>query len=184
MRKVFEFCFLVMLYTSQSFFLSCEQPIITKSSKNEADSSRQIIKNISLNNQFIWTPTQLAIVFPKQLSGLKKTNIKLNFIENSATAVYGDNKYTISIIDDSQHHFTHIKVFNKKYRNTGNPEIIQTIRTVRDGYKTIATIDDTGITSISFVFKHRYLFTITGNNRQTPYRVWRFLELNKFHNLQ
>jgi hypothetical protein len=54
---------------------------------------------------------------------------------------------------------------------------------VRDGYKTITTINPE-IISISFVFKHRYIFKIAGIDRQTPYMVWRFLELNKFHELQ
>jgi hypothetical protein len=138
-----------------------------------------------MNKMQVLTPQQLASVFPDQFSGLKKNNTKLDQIEGSATAFYGNNKYEIKIIDDLKNHYSNIYLFNKKYRKLDKSETgKKTIKTVRDGYKTITTIDESGITSITFVFKHRYLFTITGTNKQTPYMVWRFLELNKFHKLQ
>lgn len=180
MRKFWECCFLVFFSIKLSILIiSCQQPVTTNDDLKTGTDSNKKNEFVRPNKQQLLTPTQLATVFPKQLSGLERVNIKQDPLERSATAFYGDNKYTINIIDDLQHDYSNVYLFNRRYQKAGRADE-KTIRTVRDGYKTTATIDEEGITSISFVFKHRYLVTITGNKKQTPYMVWRFLELNKF----
>lgn len=185
MKTFFKFCLFVFFYIKLSFLLiSCQQPVAINNSLEKNTNSNQKTESVNLDKQTALTPTQLAAIFPAQLSGLEKTIVNLNPKEDSATAFYGNNKYTIRIIDDLQHNYANLNLFNKRYQTKVQKKVKQTIKTVRDGYKTIATINDSGVTSISFVFKDRYLFTITGNDKQTPYMVWRFLELNKFQTLQ
>jgi hypothetical protein len=108
----------------------------------------------------------------------------MKFDENKGgvTAFYGDNQFEINIIDDLPNNYSNVDSFDRKYRRLDSDNMI---KSVRDGYRTITTIKPAvGVTSISFVYKKRYLFTITGTHKQTPYMVWRFLELNKFQKLQ
>jgi hypothetical protein len=179
----FKGYFLVLLIIKLSLLLTaCQQLTINNSlENNELDSNRIAYLNFDISHAL--TPEQLSVIFPKQLGGIEKTAIKLDQTTGTATAFYG-NKYEISITDDLRNNFSNIHLFKKEYRKL-NDNIVEgkIIKTVRDGYKTITTINPE-IISISFVFKHRYIFKIAGIDRQTPYMVWRFLELNKFHELQ
>jgi hypothetical protein len=148
---------------------------------NETDSNRIVYLNFDISHAL--TPEELSAIFPKRLGGLEKTAVKLDQATGTATAFYG-NKYEISITDDLRNNFSNVHLFKKEYRKIDDNLVEgKIIKTVRDGYKTITTIKDPETISISFAFKHRYMFTIVGIDRQTPYMVWRFLELNKFHNL-
>ncbi len=173
---------LLMMKLSSIPLLSCQRITVDNHYKNDnVDSTRVTLLNIDKSH--VLDLEKLSIVFPKQLGGLSRTGIKLDKIVGSATAFYGYNKYEISIIDDLRNSFSNILLFNRNYRKLNESEVERTIKTVRDGYKTITTIENAETTSISFVFKKRYLFKVTGTNKQTPYMVWRFLELNKFHDL-
>lgn len=174
------FCFLLTINLFV-FSGSCKQPIEINSSLKieELDSNYSV--NYVNNKLHILIPDQLSAVFPTQLNGLKRTRIKHDQEAASATAYYGDNQYEINIIDDQQNNYSSIHEFNRKYRKLDSNN---TIKSVRDGYKTIMILQpEVGITSITFVFKKRYLMSVTGTDKQTPYMVWRFLELNKFQKL-
>lgn len=180
----FKGYFCVLLIIKLSLLLTgCRQLVINNSlENNELDSNRVAYLNFDISQAL--TPQQLSAIFPKQLGGLEKTDIKLDQTTGTATAFYG-NKYEVSITDDLRNHFSNIYLFKGEYGKVeGNPIGEEIIKTVRDGYRTITKIQNPGITSISFIFKHRYIFKIVGLDRQTPYMVWRFLELNKFHDLQ
>lgn len=179
MKNLKECCFWVLLKVNLSvFLLGCQQPIAMD---NYPEKANYRLEYLSDNTPHNLTVEQLSSVFPNQLSGLKKTHIKLDQNTASATAFYGENQYEINIIDDLKNKYSNIQSFNRKYIKLDSTK---TIKSVRDGYKTITVIQpEIGITSISFVFKKRYLISITGTNKQTPYMVWRFLELNKFQKL-
>ena len=182
MRNFRGYFFVLLIIKLSLSLTGCRPPTINNSlEENEIDSNRIVYLNFDTSHAL--TPEELSAIFPKQLGGLEKTTVKLDQATGTATAFYG-NKYEISITDDLRNNFSNVHLFKREYRKIDN-NILEgkLIKTVRDGYKTIATISPE-ITSISFVFKHRYIFTIAGIDRQTPYMVWRFLELNKFQDLQ
>src|SRR5690606_7643233 len=179
MRKFWKSYFSVFVGLKLSILISCQQPVSTNDDLKMGAEPSKKNESVQQSKQQLLSPAELEAVFPKQLSGLERTNVIHNPLEGGATASYGDNKYMVNIIDDLRYDYLNVYLFNGRYQKAGKTDK-RIVRTVRDGYKTIATIDKKGITSISFVFKHRFLITITGNQKQTPYMVWRFLELNKF----
>ena len=121
--------------------------------------------------------------FPEVLKGLKLFNLEINRESYSVTAFYGEHNYKIRITDALQNKLQIINTFNEKYASiVSNSSDKRQIATVRDGYKSITTIEKDSI-SISFVFKKRYLFEVTSYQHDTPYKVWRFLELSNFKTL-
>lgn len=185
MKNSKECYVLVLLTIKLSMSLTSCQPMTTDTNlkSNELDSNRVTYLNFNISHAL--TPKQLSNIFPKQLGGLEKTDVKLDQTTGTTIAVYGNDKYEISITDDLRNNFSNIHLFKREYSKLNNDITEEkTIKTVRDGYKTITTFENSKITSISFIFKHRYIFKITGTNKQTPYMIWRFLELNKFHDLQ
>lgn len=184
MKKNKECYLWVLLIIKLSIPLTSCQGVMTnnKLKNNEVESNSFAYQNFDTSHAL--APEQLSTVFPKQLDGLEKTDIKLDQATGTATAFYGINKYEISITDDLRNNLSNIHLFKRQYRKLNNDTIGEkTIKIVRDGYKTITTIENSEITSISFVFKHRYIFKITGTDKQTSYMIWRFLELNKFDHL-
>jgi hypothetical protein len=183
MKSLKECCFGVLIIIILSVFLvNCKEAVGT-----DAHLERKILdsnyktERLKTNIRHALTSEQLSFAFPNQLSGLKKTHVQLDQNGASATAFYGNNQYQITIIDDLENHYSNIRSFYRRYRNLDSTKAIAS---VRDGYKTITIIrPEIEITSISFVFKKRYLIHITGTNK-TPYMVWRFLELNKLKKLQ
>lgn len=174
-------CYFSVLLTV--FLINCQQPIaVGKHSDNKELVSDYRIDYFSNDTSQELTLGQLLSVFPDQLSGLKKNSTKLNDNKRGVTAIYGDNQFEINIIDDLSNNYSNVHTFDEKYKRLDSGNMI---KSVRDGYRTITTIlPEGGETSISFVFKKRYLITVTGTHKQTPYMVWRFLELNKFQKLQ
>lgn len=180
--RSFKGYFFVLLIIKLSLPLTGCRPLTINNSleDNENDSNRIVYLNFDISHAL--TPEELSAIFPKRLGGLEKTVVKLDQATGTATAFYG-NKYKISITDDLRNNFSNVHLFKREYRKIDDNLVDgKIIKIVRDGYKTITTINPE-IISISFVFKHRYIFKIAGIDRQTPYMVWRFLELNKFHNL-
>lgn len=178
-------CYLwFLLIIKLSIPLTGCQPMTSDNNVKKNEVASYPVAYLNFNISDALTLEQLSDIFPKQLGGLEKTNIKLDQTTGTATAFYGRNKYEISITDDLRNNLSNIYLFKRKYRQiTNNAVGEKIIKTVRDGYKTITTLENSETTSISFVFKQRYIIKITGTNHQTPYMVWRFLELNKLHSL-
>lgn len=129
------------------------------------------------------TLEDLTTYFPEKIDGLRRTAIHVRRQDKTATAIYGDNLYSISITDDSFNHHSNLAAFDKEYMDKNPKEKNKKrIATVLDGYRTLTSIQDNKV-SISFIFKNRYLIVVTGYQPQSPYRVWQFIELNAFRKL-
>lgn len=126
---------------------------------------------------------QLEDSFPAVSKRLNLNNLKINRENYSVTAFYGNHKYKIKVTDDLQNKFKNVNGFTERYKIVGSTDSDKTqVATVRDGYKTITKIEKDSI-SLSFIFKKRYFFEITSYQDNTPYQVWRFLELSNFRQL-
>lgn len=186
MKNYRKCCFLVLTMEVSLLLISCQFPL-TKNDGPQKDikDSKHTYEYTDFDKSHALTAIQLSYIFPESLNGLNRTSIKLDQKIGSASAFYGNHQYEISIIDDLRNDYSNTYIFDKKYRGMDQVKKGERkIKSVRDGYKTITTVqEEMRTTSIFFIYKNRYLFKITGTNNQTPYMVWRFLELNKFHKL-
>lgn len=184
MNKYKKHCLLVLLNIVGLLMISYEFPFIDYGEAKADDFNFIVQTGITyFSDSQTFSAEQLGARFPDILSGLKLTSLEIKPEKQTAIAYYGKNKYKVSITDDFYSHFWRIGEFTEKYNSFGPSAIDKKhIATVRDGYKTITVIEKDSI-SVSFVFKKRYLFVITGYQHQTPYMVWRFLELNNFRKL-
>lgn len=124
----------------------------------------------------------LLAFFPKELRGIARQSVEFGPDKSQASAVYGNNQFKVHVQDDAEQAYKQVVDFERQYAILDYEDKDSVIRfsQVRSGYKTLNKVDKRNRQcSITFVYENRYIIQIEGLNHQTPYRLWRYLELYK-----
>lgn len=124
----------------------------------------------------------LLSLFPDELRGINRGIITLNADKSEASAIYGHNQFRISVQDDALKNYKGVQLFEQRYANplSVDTDSLAQFTQVRSGFKTLNQVDKTRRqSSITFVYEKRYIIRIEGLDHQTPYRLWKYMELHK-----